>query len=83
VRGIGSQTSWIVPGNRFEVPENEQEALDVFGSPPVHHVEIPSAHRNALEHCRGHADHDDLDPLVSEPDEDLVILGAFGCHDEF
>ena len=49
----------------------------------MYHVEIPSGHGNALEHGRGHSDHDDLDPLVSESDEDLVIPGFFGCHDEF
>jgi hypothetical protein len=71
-----------VSGDRIEAPEDAQEALDVLGCPPVYHVEIPRRHRNALEHCGSHADHDHLDPRVSEKDEDFVILGLFGCHDE-
>jgi hypothetical protein len=83
VRGIGPETSWIVPRHRFEVPENAQEALDVLRRSAVHHVEIPGGQGNAVEYGRRHSDYDDLHPLVSETDEDLVIPGVFGCHDEF
>jgi hypothetical protein len=72
-----------VSGDRIETPENAQEALHVLGSSPVDHVEIPSRHRNTLKHRRSHPDHDDLDPGVSEKEEDFVILGLSGCHDEF
>jgi hypothetical protein len=68
VRRIGAQPSRIVPGNRFEIPENAKEAFDVFGGSPLHHVEIPGGHGNALQYGRGHADHDELNVLVSEPD---------------
>ena len=49
----------------------------------MHNVEIPRRRGHALKDCGSHADHDELNATVSEPDEDLVKFGLFGCHGEF
>jgi hypothetical protein len=48
----------------------------------VHNIEIERHGGHALESGRHHPDHDDFNALVSESDENFVILGLFGWHGE-
>ena len=74
--------SRVAARNCVQILEYEQEAIDVFGSPPVHHVKVPCRVRHALENGRSHADDNDFDSRVSEAQEYFVKLG-FGCHGGF
>ncbi len=77
---VGFQPSWVPASDRSDIGKYRQQPLHIFRSPPVDDIQIPGRRRYSLNNSRGHADHDDINTLVGQPNQDLVKLGFFGCH---